>query len=751
MGPRTGWMLLLLMVLVSVLVMEAESRSPRRRRRGRGAERHRHHRDRPYHGRHHHHHRYDRGPGRWPGDFFRRLGFDHDFDFGWGDWPPFGRQRDWWEGPNVCESMEESNQTESDGNAIAHHHKMALQICEESETAYRCKSTIQSPEGVLTKIKLFQCCHGFSRKHREFGCPERLRMDDLLTTAQNLELNDLVKAIKTVGLDEELIRGNFTLFGPVDGGFPLPSGPGLMLQDQHGALMVSRPILDKMEDDLQAVLLGHVVDGPRRASSFADEEILETASPFGSTIRINFYSRPAKITTANCVRVKSTDNMATNGIIHTVERELPTVTATLMDIIDKDEDFSYLRTALGHANLVPELKGEGQITLFAPTNAAFQNLERRLLDRLLRGDSKCLEKVIKQHILPHVICSTIIQGRAKSRNILRNYLNLTRTEDDKVFVNGAQVVRADIMATNGVLHIIDAVLVPDDALDLVSVAKKNDLTEFVSLTGAVGIIPTLQKAENLTVFAPSNEAIKDLPPPVAEKLNSSDKAFLLSVLNYHVTTQDLSTRQLYNNRLLPTLDGDNKIRINEYSSFPFGDKRVMTAQCVPIVVPNVEACNGIVHVVDKILLPPEGNLVDVLAANPEYSTLVRLMKVSGLADSLQEEGPFTIFAPNNKAFEELGGEGLKELESNLDELANIIKMHIFQEHLCCTGIFYNPWWRHQRVRTLNGHSIFLTRNRHDLPAVNEVPIGSCDNMATNGVVHGIDSLLPIRDPWYMFP
>ncbi|KAL8582947.1 hypothetical protein ACOMHN_006491 [Nucella lapillus] len=408
--------------------------------------------------------------------------------------------------------------------------------------------------------------------------------------------------------------------------------------------------------------------------------------------------------------------------------------------------------SLGRANLVPEFKGDGQFTLFAPTNAAFQNLESRVLDRLLRGDPKCLEKVIKHHILPHVICSTVIQGRAKSRNILGKYINLTRTDDDKIFVNDAQVVRADVMATNGVLHVVDTILIPDDALDLVSVAKQRDLTGVVGLLGEAGLIPTLQKAENLTIMTPSNHAIQNLPPALAEKLESGSQELLQGVLNYHVIPHDLLSRQLFNNRLLPTLSGDNKVRINEYSSFPFGEHHVMTAQCVPIVMTNLQACNGIIHVIDQVLVPPKGNVVDVLAANPELSSLVRLLKGAGLADALQADGPFTVFAPNNQAFKALGKERLRNLEKDPEELARVLKMHVYQENLCCAGIFRNPWWRHQRIRTLNGNSIFVTRDRRGRPVVNDVVIGSCDSTATNGVVHEIDAvLLPIPEPWYMFP
>ena len=151
-----------------------------------------------------------------------------------------------------------------------------------------------------------------------------------------------------MGLDEELARGNFTVFAPPDGAFPLPAGEGFSLQDEPKAkaLMVSRPLAERMESELQAVLLGHLLPEPRRASSFSDEDVLVTGSPYDSTVRVNFYSQPRKLTTANCVRVTSTDNVASNGVIHTVEKLLPTVTASLLDLVQREEQFSFLKT--GH-------------------------------------------------------------------------------------------------------------------------------------------------------------------------------------------------------------------------------------------------------------------------------------------------------------------------------------------------------------------------------------------------------------------
>ena len=74
--------------------------------------------------------------------------------------------------------------------------------------------------------------------------------------------------------------------------------------------------------------------------------------------------------------------------------------------------------------------------------------------------------LVEAHVLPHVICSSVIQGKVKTRNIVNRFVNLTRTEENKLFVNAAQMVTYDVMATNGVLHVIDAVLVPDEGNSL---------------------------------------------------------------------------------------------------------------------------------------------------------------------------------------------------------------------------------------------------------------------------------------------
>lgn len=69
---------------------------------------------------------------------------------------------------------------------------------------------------------------------------------------------------------------------------------------------------------------------------------------------------------------------------------------------------------------------------------------------------------MKNHLLPNVICSSVVEGKVKSANLLSNYLNLTRLEDGRIYVSGAQIRRRDVMATNGVIHFIDEVIIPDE-------------------------------------------------------------------------------------------------------------------------------------------------------------------------------------------------------------------------------------------------------------------------------------------------
>ncbi|XP_071119590.1 transforming growth factor-beta-induced protein ig-h3-like [Haliotis cracherodii] len=706
----------------------------------------------------------DRSSGEWPStqnwkSFLDRLmgrlgtrkygfglGQDEDsvfnFDFGWNQ-----PSRDWWKGPNVCltKTDEETNTTVTGVGTIARHFSFHSHVCDETESAYKCTITSKVMDKQRLVTEVYECCRGYARKQAEFGCPRKVQLRDLVGTIRNLGLTEFLRAADSVSLTEELRQGNFTLFVPENKAFTdltsaLPELKKIMPKDMPNVVMVSKPVSNLVLTDTQNLLLGHMASGQYKISNLQDEQLVETGSPYKSKVRVNFYEGPQRLMTANCVRVKTADIVATNGVVHKIESLLQPVTGTIVDIISKSPQFGILKTALARANLVHMFRDEGQFTLFAPTDAAFKKMSPQLLEKLLSGEQECLQKVLKNHVLPNVICSAVIQGHAKSYNLLNAYINLTRDDNDKVFVDKAQIVQKDLMATNGVIHLIDDVLVPDEALRITDIVEKHGATLILGLLKEAKMMNDLQKASNVTFFVPSNKAIQALPEETVSALRA-DPAQMRQLLQYHIVPERVSFNALYNNFLLDTSNSDKKIRINEYSSFPFGTDWQQTAQCSPVSTKNVESCNGVINIIDKVMIPPTGNVIDVLALDSRFSQLVGLIKKAGLADQLQGDGPFTVFAPTNEAFKALGKDAVKTLRNNTAELRSVLKNHLANDALCCASIFKNGWYGSPRLRTVGGEVFRLERRSDDYIRIGSAMITECDHTGRNGVVHVIDRVL----------
>ncbi|NP_001191507.1 fasciclin-like protein precursor [Aplysia californica] len=699
------------------------------------------------------------GSNEWHAvDFLDGVGGEPfmSFDLGWAH----GRNEDqaWWKGPNVCVSESEDHHNDSQTRPeMLRHFLTTSQTCDASETAYKCKFTQHTREGRREVTVVHQCCHGYSRQEGDNGCPRRVQLYNLVETAQKLGLTDFVRAVRLLRLTGELQEGNFTVFAPVNGAFGfnsdlMTSGNGIVLRDMPNVISVSEDAAEKAVEDLQDAILGHMVAGSVSSSQLEDEQVVETGHPEGSTIRINYFSQPEQVMMANCVPVVARDQMATNGVIHTIARAMKPVTQTLLDLVRTREDLSTLKTVLAAAEYVSTLNEEGSYTLLAPTNAAFDRMDARLRERLLRGDKKCLQKVLHTHLLPNVICSGVIKGEGRTPNLLHKYVNVTLTPEGKIFADGAQIVQTDIMATNGVMHVIDDVIVPEEALGFMDVLEKHGFTELLALVEKAGLTKTLDTTDNVTIFAPTNQAIQNLPESLKNQI-ASDPSLLREVLTFHVSPGVQECQRFHDNQLLGSLAGSD-IRFNTFHMFPFHHQHaVRTAQCVPIQSMNVEACNGRINVIDDVMVPPKGNVVDVLALDKRFSTLVSLVKKAGLADALQAQGPFTVFAPNNEAFDKIDSEKLDALAKDPEMLADTLRRHVFENTLCCAGIFRGSWFARPQVRVLSGDKLKLSRDRSGRPKIGHAHVVTCDKTATNGNVLEIDSVLlrPTPRNWRFNP
>ncbi|MET0565010.1 MAG: fasciclin domain-containing protein [Acidimicrobiia bacterium] len=258
----------------------------------------------------------------------------------------------------------------------------------------------------------------------------------------------LLTAVEAAELVETLQGdGPFTVFAPTDEAFAaLPAGT-----------------LDSLLSDKEAlseVLLYHVVPGQVMASDVVELETAATVQ--GEEIAITVEGDSVKVNEANVV---STDIAASNGVIHVIDQVIlpPSMTeaAEMGDIVETAQaagEFSTLITAVEAAGLVETLKGDGPFTVFAPTDEAFDALEEGTLDALL-GDPEALSEVLLYHVVPGKVTADQVVELESAQTVQGEPVSI-RVEDGKVFINDAEVIATNVLTSNGVIHVIDRVIVP---------------------------------------------------------------------------------------------------------------------------------------------------------------------------------------------------------------------------------------------------------------------------------------------------
>lgn len=439
--------------------------------------------------------------------------------------------------------------------------------------------------------------------------------------------------------------------------------------------------------------------------------------------------------------------------------------ADIVDTAVAAGNFTTLVAAVQAADLVSTLKGPGPFTVFAPTDAAFNALLEELeltAQELLASD--ILKDVLLYHVVPGKVMSTDLVDGASVATVGGENITVSL---NPVQINDSNVVTADIQASNGVIHVVDEVLWPPslEVSDLVDTAV--ELEDFSTLVAAVqkaGLEDDLRGEGPFTLFAPTDEAFADLLETLdvtaEELLNRSD---LADILLYHVVSGKVMSSDLQDGMEPATLNGKKvKIALNP-------DKKVNDSN---IEFADLEASNGVIHVIDKVLLPPAdppaeepkeepapeeppaeeptaeeptgeaptADIVDTAVAAGSFTTLVAAVQKAGLVDELKGEGPFTVFAPTDDAFAAL----LKSLDVTAEELLNrsdladILLYHVVKGNVLSTDLVDG-----MEVETLNGKKVKISLN----PAmVNDSKISSADIKTTNGVIHVIDSvLLPPAD------
>jgi uncharacterized surface protein with fasciclin (FAS1) repeats len=272
--------------------------------------------------------------------------------------------------------------------------------------------------------------------------------------------------------------------------------------------------------------------------------------------------------------------------------------------------FNALAAAATKAGVVPTLSdANARLTVFAPTDAAFDTLATRLgfanATALVNAlPAATLANILSYHVLPERKTAAGLAAGGTSQATAYTYegapATLALNTSSGVVITDAvlttsRVVTADVVASNGIVHAVDKVLVPPGVLDIVQIARLNPA--FSTLAGAVvqaGLQGTLSGAGPFTVFAPTNDAFAAVASTVAGLSNAQ----LTTVLTYHVVPGRVLAADIPLGTALGTVAGQN-ITVNA-SPLSITDS---TATPAPILATDVRASNGVIHVIGKVLIP----------------------------------------------------------------------------------------------------------------------------------------------------
>lgn len=404
----------------------------------------------------------------------------------------------------------------------------------------------------------------------------------------------LVTALQAAGLVETLQGdGPFTVFAPTDDAFAaLPEGAldGLLAD----------------EEALTNVLLYHVVSGEFLAADVVglDGQMVETAS--GESVQIAVMDGNVMVNDATVI---ITDIETSNGVIHVVdavilppsmsegaEEEMMAEEKTIVDVAVEDGRFTTLVGAVEAAGLVDALISEGPFTVFAPTDEAFAALPEGALDALV-ADTDALSDVLLYHVVEgEVLAADVLElDGQKVETLLGQFVDIT-IDGEVVMIDNAQVVITDIPASNGVIHVIDAVLLPETRTIAEIAAEDENFSTLVVALQQAGLVEALSGEDMLTVFAPTNEAFAALPAGALDSLLADTEA-LTNVLLYHVVDGKVMAADVLE------LDGQEVETLSGATIMITIDGETVMIGDATVIITDIEAANGVIHVIDAVLLP----------------------------------------------------------------------------------------------------------------------------------------------------
>lgn len=419
-------------------------------------------------------------------------------------------------------------------------------------------------------------------------------MADEKTIAELVSENDnyssLLAALQKTGLDATLAgAGNFTVFAPNN--------------DAFGEFLDGTPLESVDNDVLTQILLNHVVGAKVMSTDLSTGYVSNLATQADTGANISMYIDISSGVSINGVAsVTQADVDASNGVIHFVDNVIPL--PTMLTFATADSDLSTLATVAttndGFDTDFAAVLGDesGELTLLAPDNAAFT-----ALGDISGVSAAALEQILLNHVIGgNLLSSGLTTGYGNtlaSYGATSNPLSIYINTDNGVSFNGiSDVTAADVVAVNGIIHKVDAVITLPSIVTFATADPTFStlvaaLTSLTPSTDFVSVLSTDNGTDPapFTVFAPTNDAFAAIDVP-------TDEAVVASILNYHVIGGlNVRSTDLISGDV-PTLNGD--VTIDASAPSVTGAGNVTSSRIIAV---DVQASNGVIHAIDQVLLP----------------------------------------------------------------------------------------------------------------------------------------------------
>ena len=421
----------------------------------------------------------------------------------------------------------------------------------------------------------------------------------------------------------------------------------------------------------------------------------------------------------------------------------------VVEVAEANGSFTTLVAALEVSGLDAVLADESRsFTVFAPTDAAFT---AALADLGITAADLLASPNLADILLYHVIADAEIDSTAAIA-AAGSTVTTANTDDVGVslrgmdlFINASRVELPDVDANNGVIHVVDAVLLPtvDDptsgTIDIVAATNGSFNTLVLALQTANLDTVLADATGKFTVFAPTDAAftafLTDAGLTAAQLLASPD---LADILLYHV----ISGAEV--NAAAATAIAGNTVEMANTDKMALSlSTAELFANLSKIDAPNVDASNGIIHVIDTVLMPqadavaPTDTITQIAVGIPDFTVLVAALQTASLDGVLNDPGDYTVFAPTNAAFA-AAGITLANV-ATVTDLDRILLKHVVSGSVdSVTAFTLNG----VDVPTLNGETVALAIDS-DQFTVDGAQVTSFDNRATNGIIHIIDAVITL--------